>query len=432
MRRVLVVTPRFPPVNAPDHHRVRTSLPYFSRYGWNPTVLAVAPDADDKVIDPLLAESIPPEIAVHRVQAWQEKQTRRFGFGHLDNRCVAPLFRVGSKLLSALHYDVIYFSTTVFATFVLARLWKRRFRCKIVFDFQDPWYQAGNHGYDSTNAPGGWIKYQLSQALSRFEEAFALKAADHVISTSEAYARDLSNRYPWLTKDKFSVIPFGASAQDYETAMCHKVRHDIFQPGDGFMHWTYVGRGGPDMIPVLTALFESLARLKKASPEVAGLLRLHFVGTNYAPPERTYKVIEPIAARCGVSDLVSEHSPRIPYFQALALMAQSDAVLLIGSSGADYTASKLFNCVLSRKPVLALLHAESLVSQMITNFPNTKLVPFHKNPAEPGFDCAVDNGIQWLMRARPDSQDIDANIEPYSAEQLTKAQCAIFDRLVAA
>jgi hypothetical protein len=430
VRRVLIVSPRFPPVNAADHHRVRTSLPYFSAFGWEPTVLAVTPGNSDGVPDSMLLESVPTTIPVYRVAAWREEKCRRFGFGQLANRCVLPLYREGTRLLLKHPYDVVYFSTTVFTTFVLARLWKRRFNAKFVFDFQDPWYAAGKEVYDSTNAPGGWLKYRISQMQNRYSEQFALRVADHIISVSEGYVADLTARYPWLKKDQFTVIPFGAAPRDYEIVREQGVRHNIFPPNDGLVHWTYVGRGGPDMAPVLAALFRALAGLKQSAPEFTSRLRLHFVGTNYAPPDRTYNVVEPVAAQWGVADLVEEHSQRIPYFQALALMAESDAVLMIGSVAADYTASKLFNCVLSKKPVLALFHADSLVSRIIPDFPNAKLVAFRNDPSEPEFENSVERGIHWLMNGRHEPPITDLAVQPYFAERLTKMQCEIFSRLV--
>ena len=42
--RVLIVSPHFPPVNAPDHQRVRMSLPYLGEFGWEGHVLTVAPE----------------------------------------------------------------------------------------------------------------------------------------------------------------------------------------------------------------------------------------------------------------------------------------------------------------------------------------------------------------------------------------------------
>ena len=37
MRRVLLVSPHFPPTNAPDHQRVRMSLPFYREHGWAPS-----------------------------------------------------------------------------------------------------------------------------------------------------------------------------------------------------------------------------------------------------------------------------------------------------------------------------------------------------------------------------------------------------------
>ena len=139
----------------------------------------------------------------------------------------------------------------------------------------------------------------------------------------------------------------------------------------------------------------------------------------------------PVAApEVSVADLVEEHSQRIPYFQALALMAESDAVLMIGSVAADYTASKLFNCVLSKKPVLALFHTNSLVSRIIPDFPNAKLVAFRNDPSEPEFENSVERGIQWLMNGRHEPPITDLAVQPYFAERLTKVQCEIFSHLV--
>ena len=124
------------------------------------------------------------------------------------------------------------------------------------------------------------------------------------------------------------------------------------------------------MDPILNALFTALARMARAGPGYAARLHLHFVGTNYAPPERTAKLVEPLARRHALEQRVHECSTRIPYFEALALNEESDGLLLVGSSSADYTASKLFNCILSKKPILALFHRHSMVVDMARRFPN--------------------------------------------------------------
>jgi hypothetical protein len=429
MPKLLIVSPRFPPINAAELHRVRQSLPYYARHDWRVTVLCVDAESADGIYDPTLASSLPEGLPIVRVRAWREAVCRRLGIGGLGYRSLLPLYRAGRRLLRREQFDIVFFSTTVFPSFVLGRLWKRRGGCRIVFDFQDPWYTE-KIPYTPETAPGGWRKYRLDRWLARHLERFALRSADHVISVSAGYVEQLARRYPRLDRSMFTVLPFGAAAEDYEL-----VRRIRLEPKkiwlSGQVRWVSVGRAGPDMDSVLEALFMAMARIRCDEPIIADGLRLAFVGTNYAPPERTWKLVEPIASACGVADLVEEHSQRIPYFEAISLYAASDGILLIGSADADYTASKLLTCVLSTKPILALFHRRSLVSEIAKQFPNVFLASFDETPAEPGFRAQVATGLAWLHNAPySDPAAIAAAMEEWSAEALTRRQCAIFDRLM--
>ena len=86
-RRVLIVTPHFPPVDAPDMQRVRVSLAHFREFGWDPYVLAVAPGAGD-TLEPLFAETIDASIPVARVRAASSSLTRVLGIGNVAIRAL--------------------------------------------------------------------------------------------------------------------------------------------------------------------------------------------------------------------------------------------------------------------------------------------------------------------------------------------------------
>jgi hypothetical protein len=185
------------------------------------------------------------------------------------------------------------------------------------------------------------------------------------------------------------------------------------------------------MGPVVAALCRGLARWRDAHPREAASLRLTFVGTDYAPAGRDFKRVEPIARECGVGDLVEELPGRIPYFEALAFNLAGDAVLLIGSVEADYTASKLLTVALSEKPILALFHRDSLVSKIAARLPNVFLATFAESPAEPEFQTRIADGIEWLLAANFDTAAIEARLEPWSAKEMTRRQCLVFDRIAA-
>ena len=52
MKKLLIVSPHFPPINAPDMQRIRMSLPYYRKCGWDPVVLTVDDDLQDGVREP--------------------------------------------------------------------------------------------------------------------------------------------------------------------------------------------------------------------------------------------------------------------------------------------------------------------------------------------------------------------------------------------
>jgi hypothetical protein len=71
-KKLLIISPYFPPVNAADMQRVRMSLPYFAHFGWDAEVVTVAPEYSDMPKDALLQQSIPSAIAIHQVKALKQ------------------------------------------------------------------------------------------------------------------------------------------------------------------------------------------------------------------------------------------------------------------------------------------------------------------------------------------------------------------------
>jgi hypothetical protein len=425
-RKVLIVSPRFPPTNAADLHRVRTSLAYYRSFGWEPSVLAIDPKTSDCIDDPALVEALPEDIPVTRVSAWSETRCRRFGFGQLAYRSLLPLYRVGCDMLRCGRHDVVLFSTTAFLCFALGPLWRRRYGCAIVYDFHDLWYRGP---LPRAAVPGNPIKYRVDQWLAKRLERFSLRSAAHIFVVSEFYVATLSGRYPWLEANQFTVLPFGAAPGDYAFVRDRGVRQTVFQPDRGIRRWVCAGAIAPAMLPVVAALCRGLRSWHDARPAAAAALRLTFVGTDYAQVERSSKRVEPIARSCGVADLVEEFPGRIPYFEALAFNLASEAILLIGSTEADYTASKLMTVALSKRPILALFHRESLVSRIAAQLPNVFLATFDEQPGEPEFQDRIAKGIEWLIAASFDATAIEASCEPWSAAEMTRRQCVVFDRV---
>ncbi len=206
-RRVLIVSPHFPPFNAPDHQRVRMSLPYFQTFGWEPWILTVEPDAIAGAKDPFLLKTVPDTIPITRTKALPIELTRRVGLGNIGWRCLPYFVQEGDRLVAEQSFDLVYFSTTVFLTMGLAARWRRRFGVPYVLDFQDPWFSDYYQQAKTAQRPGGQLKYRFAQTIAKTLEPKAMRDVSQVISVSPAYPETLKQRYPWLNADQFTSCP---------------------------------------------------------------------------------------------------------------------------------------------------------------------------------------------------------------------------------
>ena len=65
-------------MNFPDMHRVRMSLPYFKKFGWEPEVVCVDENYVEGFKDILLNSTVPPDILIHKIKAAPAAITKRF------------------------------------------------------------------------------------------------------------------------------------------------------------------------------------------------------------------------------------------------------------------------------------------------------------------------------------------------------------------
>ncbi|MEP6937507.1 MAG: glycosyltransferase [Chthoniobacterales bacterium] len=429
MRRLLIISPNFPPVNAPDMHRVRMSLPHFAEFGWEARVLAVDPDRVEGVREPLLLETIPPEIPVHRCGAFDVRWTRKIGIGALALRAFPFLYRSGARLIREHRPDLVFFSTTMFPVLPLGRLWKQRFGVPFVVDLQDPWVSDYYEKRPGTERPP---KYALAQRMHRILEPFTMRAVDGIIAVTDSYHETLRRRYPWIPAECCRTIPFGASKRDFEVAAAMEWRNRFFTPGDGLLHGVYVGVLGRIMTETCRAICSAFRRGLDEAPEIFAKVRLHFIGTDYAPADRARPTIRPLASVCGLEEFIFEETNRVPYFSALRLLRDADFLLLPGSDNADYTASKLYPYILARRPLLSMFREESSVVSILKQTRAGTVVSFGEQDGGEQIAEKLYPAFDIFLRSLPFTPATSWNaFEPYLAREMTRRQCELFDLVVA-
>lgn len=429
MKRVLIVSPYFPPANAPDMQRVRHSLPHFPAFGWEAVTVAVDPAYTEVPRDEALLETVPRDAEVHRVRAFDPRFTRRFGLGSLALRSLWFYRRAGNRLLAARPFDLVYFSTTQFAVVALGPYWKKRYGVPFVVDFQDPWWDEPR---PDLPVHGGVLKHGVTSQLNRRLEPAAMREAAGAVAVTQAYLDTLVGRYPTITDANTVVIPFGVSEDDYRVAATRpRVPGPLPPRAEGEIRGVYTGVVNPAMLPVLTALFRAFRAGLDAEPERFGAVRLAFVGTTYATGAAAREQVMPLAHEAGVGAYVTEVTRRVPYFEALQLQQDADFLLLTGTTDPDYTASKLYPYIFAQRPLLAVFHAQSSVPRILDDTGAGIVVAFESadDPALPSQIQAVMDGLLRRLPFVPDTAW--AAFEPYTAREMTRRQAQFFDRIVA-
>jgi len=393
--RVLCVSPRFPPSSAADAQRLRLVLPHFAAEAMEAEVLAVDPRCCSEPHDPWQLQRLPPAVTVHRVRGLSSRWGRLPGLGSLENRA-APLLAVeGDRLLQQAKrlgrpFDLAYFSTTAFGTFALGRRWWRRFQLPYVLDYQDAWVNDFYRLRPDLPPPGGRLKHTVVDHLQRRREPRVLRFAAGVTAVSGAYLDDLRHRYSFAAQLPGIVLPFPGCPDDFNEPVTAAPLP--FDPDDGLLHWVSIGRGGEDLATALHGLFAAVAH--QTSSSLRARLRLHFIGTSYAPPGREQCSIRPLALQYGLGDVVVESPTRLPMGQALAVMLAADALLVMGSDDPAYTASKLYPYLLARRPLLAVLHHASPACELLQRCGGAHWVSF--DPAAPVGQLEQAIASRWL------------------------------------
>lgn len=425
MKRVLIISPYFAPCNAADMHRVRMSLPFFKNYGWQPTVLTVDEVYADMATDELLLQSIPADAAVYKIDALSKKWTVKLGLGSLALRSLLHLQKGGNRLLRREKFDLIYFSTTQFPVCILGPYWKKKFGVPYVIDMQDPWH---SDYYQSKPKSERSPKYWFSYRLNKWTEPVAMKDADGLIAVSQAYIDELQQRYPALKKKPAATITFGAFEKDLDIAK-NFASPVVFSSEADVINLVYIGVSGPFMQKALTLLFSVFKKGLKIAPDLYQKIRLHFIGTSYAPQGSGKQSITPIANKFGLQHLVNEQTDRLPFYTALASIQAADGLIVLGSDDPGYTASKLYPYIMSRRPLVGIFHPESSANSIIKQCNAGRVVSLNASEDEAFVELNV--FLRDVAAGRLPQTNWTA-FEQFSAAQMTRKQCDVFDAIVAA
>jgi hypothetical protein len=276
-------------------------------------------------------------------------------------------------------------------------------------------------------------KYAMAYALARLMEPFALKHVSQLVGVDTSYTAGAFARYNWLAGVEATGIPYGGEPEDFQYLRQHPRANRFFDKNDGRLHVSYVGRGGVDILPALRAVFQAIKLGLQRAPEIFNRLRLHFVGTTYAHHAACQYQMLPAAKDADLESLVDEHPERVPYLDAMQILLDSHALLVLGSESAHYTASKIFPYILADRPLLAIFHEESSVVRILEETQAGNVVTF-------GSSCSIEKKIEEIAKLLQQTLSLPRGstpptrweaFEPYTARAMTSRLAQVFDKAFA-
>jgi Glycosyl transferase 4-like domain len=428
LKRVLIIGADFAPSSYPPALRIRYFVQHLREFGWEPVVLTTDPSYYETVIDEENQKLLPADLEVIRTRAIPATLTRKFHFGDLGLRSLWHHWRAINRICRERRVDLIFVPIPPYPSIVLGRLAHARFGIPYVIDYIDPYVTEYYWKLPRSQRPP---KHALAYYTARVVEPFALKYVAAVVGVDTSYTADLFERYPWL-KVEATSIPYGGEPSDFEYLRQHPRANPIFNPRDGLLHVSYIGRGGPDMLPSLRAVFEAVVAGAKQWPDLLGRLRVHFVGTTYAhQAEGQYQVLG-LAKELGLGRCVDEHPERVSSLTAMQIMLDSHALLAVGSESVHYTASKIFPCILAARPLLAVFHEKSSVVSILKETQAGDVIEFGASRPVSATVEDIAGQLRNLLAMPPNSRPPTRweVFERYTAKAMTRRLAAVFDGAV--
>jgi hypothetical protein len=410
MKKILILYPHFPPSNLAGVHRARLFAQHLPSYGWEPVILTVHEDFYEEKLDHNLVKLLPPNLRIEKVNAYQVGKNRFIG--DIGLRGFFQLYRKAKQLIKDEHFDFVYIPIPSFYCALLGRKLQRATGIKYGIDYIDPWVHI---------FPGSeklFSRHWFSAKLAKLLEPIAVKNTSLITGVAEGYYQPVLDRNPHLKNIVTGAMPYGGEIRDHEIVASLNIAPYLFKKKDNKLQLVYAGAMLPKAYDPLEEVFKIIEKNKMNFEDV----EIHFIGTGKKPDDVNGYNIKLLAEKYGLwNSIVFEYPARIPYLDVLVHLNIADAVFILGSTEPHYTPSKVYQAVLSEKPVLALLHEDSTAGNVLESANAGIVIRFTLekiNVIEAQFAVAFDK-FRKFIREFDKTQIRKENLSEYAANAVT-------------
>ena len=333
-------------------HRARLFAQHLPAFEWEPVILTVHEDFYEEKPDHNLVKLLPKTLRVEKVKAF-----RRVGpIGDIGLRAYFTLYQRAKELISKENFDFLYIPIPSFYCALLGRILHSSTGIKYGIDYIDPWV----HHFPGSEKV--FSRHWFSTKLAKILEPIAVKKVALITGVAEGYYKPVLDRNPHLKNIITGAMPYGGEEQDHALVASLQIEPYLFKKREGKFQFVYAGA----MLPKAYLPLENVFKAIIANKDLFQNIEFHFIGTGKTPDDKNGFNIRPSAEENGLYEtIVFEYPARIPYLDVLVHLNIADAVFILGSTEPHYTPSKVYQAVLSAKPIFAILHEASSAVKVI-------------------------------------------------------------------
>ena len=374
-------------------------------------------------MDENLVKLLPPGLRIEKVKAFRVTKPRIIG--DIGLRAFFQLYRRAKKIINHEKIDFLYIPIPSFYCAMLGRLLRRATGIRYGIDYIDPWV------HEFPGSQKLFSRHWLSSGLARFMEPIAVKKASLITGVAEGYYLPVLERNPHLKKEAVhGAMPYGGEPADHEALKYLGLQPYLFEKKPDLLQLVYAGAMLPKAYGPLEAVFSSIA----GNRDIFEKVKFHFIGTGSKANDSKSYTIKPLAEKYGLwNTIVYEYPKRIPYLEVLIHLREADGIFILGSTEPHYTPSKIYQAVLSGKPILSVLHSKSTAVKVIMESGAGMVLDFGGSPDLPTIEKEFPSFFSGYLAFRKHfdpSQINEALFEKFSATSATRALVKLLNDVI--
>ncbi len=138
MKKIIIVSPHFPPSNLVGVHRARFLASHLPEFGWEPIVVCVHENYYEEEPDHHLEALLPAGLRIEKVKAFRVGKKIRL-IGDIGLRGFFQLYKRILRIVREEKIDFLLITIPSFYCALLGRLLYMRTGIRYGIDYQDPW-----------------------------------------------------------------------------------------------------------------------------------------------------------------------------------------------------------------------------------------------------------------------------------------------------